>query len=119
MLPSESRREPRGPGITAGEPPQRIVPDDPPDRGHEEESLDVWGFRDSAFTVLPNGNVMLTGSRYALSGLELPDLLPWIRSVMGIDLPLDDTHRSNYPPEVPPARANPAFQHALTEILPP
>ena len=119
MLPSESRREAAAPGVAAGASPDRIIPDDPPGPGpDEEESLDVWGFRDSAFTVLPNGSVVLTGSRYALSGVELPDLLPWIRSVMGIDLPLDDTHRSNYPPEVPPARENPAFQHALTEILP-
>src|ERR1041384_3572004 len=119
MLPSESRREAAAPGVAAGASPDRIIPDDPPGPGpDEEESLDVWGFRDSAFTVLPNGSVVLTGSRYALSGVELPDLLPWIRSVMGIDLPLDDTHRSNYPPEVPPARENPAFQHALTELLP-
>src|SRR5688500_18619122 len=77
------------------------------------ESLDALGLRDSAFTVLPSGNVQLTGSRYELSGVELPYLLPWIRRVMAIELPVADTHESHYPPEVPPSRANLPFQSEI------
>jgi len=97
----------------------RIIPDDPPTswRHGADESLDVWGFRDSGFSVLPNENVILTGSRYPLSGLELPDLLPWIRSVMGIALPVGDTHDSGYPPEIPPPRENPAFLLEIQGLL--
>ena len=84
----------------------------------EPENLDGWGFQDTAFTVLPNGNVTLTGSRYQLSGLELPDLLPWIRKVMDIELPLDDRHASEYPPQVPPPRANPGFLREARALLP-
>ena len=41
----------------------------------EQESLDVWGFRDTAFRVRPDGAVVLSGDRYALCGEELADLL--------------------------------------------
>src|ERR1043165_6325591 len=118
MLRSHTGREPAGTGLGAGEGSHLIVPGHPPDSRRDEESLDGWGFRDSAFSVLPHGHALLSGSRYALSGVELPDLLPWIRRVMAIDLPADDTHRSGYPPDVPPPRENPAFQHELGEILP-
>lgn len=103
--------------LTAHDVDDRIIPGDPPPHG-DEESLDAWGFRDSAFTVLSNGHVLLTGSRYPLSGLELPDLLPWIRNVLGIDLELDDTHDSAYPTEVPSPHENLAFLKEIREFLP-
>src|SRR4026208_1584391 len=90
---------------------QRLEPDG-------AESLDAWGFRDSAFTALPNGNVLLTGTRYPPSGLELPYLLPWIRKVMEIELPVDDLHPTSYPPEVPASRDNLPFQNEIRELLP-
>jgi alkyldihydroxyacetonephosphate synthase len=96
---------------------QRFTPphQDPVDDG--AESLDAWGFRDSAFTALPSGNVLLTGARYPLSGVELPYLLPWIRKVMEIELPVSDLHPSSYPPEVPAARENLPFQNEIRELL--
>ncbi len=96
----------------------RITPGDPPAPDETAESLDVWGFRDSGFRVLSNGHVVLTGSRYALSGLELPDLLPWIRSVMAVDFPLTDTHDSAYPPDVPEPHRNHGFLRELSTLLP-
>jgi alkyldihydroxyacetonephosphate synthase len=97
----------------------RIIPPPPPDHHGDEESLDVWGFRDSAFTLLPNGHVLFTGSRYALCGVELPDVLPWVRRTLGVDFPLDDTHDSAYPREVPPATENPDFLRDVRGLLPP
>ncbi len=113
----ESAAGPDGSELLARQPLNRIVPDPPLEDGANAESPDVWGFRDSAFTVLPNGNVLLTGSRYPLSGEELPDLLPWIRSVLGVELPVADTHASAYPPPVPPAQRNPEFESAIKALL--
>jgi len=96
----------------------RIIPGDPPHHDGDEESLDVWGFRDSGFTVHPSGQVVLAGSRYELSGAELPDLLPWIRSIFDVDLDVEDTHDSAYPPKVPPPRENHAFLKEVRSILP-
>ena len=70
------------------------------------------------FTVRPNGSVLLTGSRYPVSGVELPDLLPWIKRVMDIEFPLADTHDSRYPPEIPAPREHPAFLREILGFLP-
>jgi alkyldihydroxyacetonephosphate synthase len=118
MQPSHTRRDHSGEGEAAVDAPRRIFPDDLLTSVGDEESQDGWGFRDSAFTVRPNGSVLLTGSRYALSGVELPDLLPWIRQVMAVDFPAGDIHASGYPPDVPAARASPGFLGAVSEILP-
>jgi alkyldihydroxyacetonephosphate synthase len=92
-------------------PPVAPVDDDP-------VSLDAWGFKDTAFKVLGNGNVTLTGGRYPLSGQELPYLLPWIRDVMAVELPQDDNHPSQYPPQIPEPRRNAALLAELKAALP-
>jgi alkyldihydroxyacetonephosphate synthase len=97
---------------------RRFTPPPPTPEPDAAESLDAWGFRDSAFTVLPNGNVTLTGARYELSGVELPYLLPWVRRVMEIELPVHDIHPSQYPPEVPPPHQNLPFLHEIRTLLP-
>ena len=96
---------PNGLALSSTDVRNRIIPGDPPRHAGDEESLDVWGFRDSAFTLLPNGNVVFSGSRYPLCGAELPDLLPWTRDTLGVAIEPDDIHDSTYPPDVPAARA--------------
>jgi len=97
---------------------QRIIPPARARQPGDEESPDVWGFRDSGFTLRPNGSVLLTGSRYPVSGVELPDLLPWMRKVLAVELPPDDTHDSHYPPPLPPPHLNPGFLREAGELLP-
>ncbi len=96
----------------------RIIPGDPPHHEGDEESLDVWGFRDSGFVVTPKDDVMLSGSRYPLSGAELPELLPWVCGILGVDLDIADTHDSVYPPRIPPPNHNSAFLQEAQNILP-
>jgi alkyldihydroxyacetonephosphate synthase len=96
----------------------RIIPGHSPRSPGDAESLDVWGFRDSAFRILPNGSVTLTGSRYPLSGTELPDLLPWMRGIFGVDFPIHDTHDSAYPPDIPLPRESPGFLREVRGFLP-
>ncbi|MEX2181207.1 MAG: FAD-binding oxidoreductase [Gemmatimonadaceae bacterium] len=79
---------------------------------------DAWGFSDTQFTILPNGNVSLGGTRYALSGLELPDLVPWVQGVMGVTFNTAALDNGHYPPPVPAARTNDAFVNALRQRLP-
>jgi len=95
----------------------RIVPNSFRPKEGEEESLDVWGFKDTRFVINPNRSVTLTGSRYSLAGQELPSLLPWVSEVMEVSIEPEDTHPSQYPPAIPEARSNPGFMTELKEIL--
>ncbi|MEO7456446.1 MAG: FAD-binding oxidoreductase [Gemmatimonadaceae bacterium] len=96
----------------------RIIPTAPP-RDDDAISPDVWGFRDTAFAILPNGNVTLTGARYGLSGLELPDLLPWMRQTLGVEISASDTHDAAFPPAIPTAVANEGFMAEVRGLLAP
>jgi len=83
----------------------------------EAESHENWGFRDTSFTINDAENVAITGSRYELSGKELPRLLPWIRETLAIDLDAKDRFEPNYPPEVPPSIENARFLTEITKFL--
>ena len=99
----DSTRRPTltGSDLAAGHCPERIVPPAPPPRDDALESLPVWGFRDTAFSVLPNGSVVLSGNRYPLCGAEMPDIMPWMEEKIGLRLDPRDLHASSYPPALP------------------
>src|SRR2546430_13802665 len=97
-----------------------IVPGPPPARGEAEaESLDVWGFRDTRFDINENERVIIRGSRYELSGKELPRLLPWIRETLNITLDAKDIHRPSYPTTIPESRVSSEFSSAIQAFLKP
>ncbi len=81
------------------------------------ESLDVWGFRDTSFTINKDGHVQLTGSRYAMSGQVLPLLLPWVSEVMEVPINATDTNPAKYPPQIPEARIDQVFLTEITALL--
>lgn len=83
----------------------------------EAESWENWGFRDTSFAINERDVVEITGSRYELSGQELPRLLPWIRETLAIDLDPKDQHRNSYPTEIPAAIESPAFSKAIRGFL--
>lgn len=95
----------------------RLVPPAPPARDAERLAANAWGFADTRFTILANGHVTLTGGRYALSGLELPDLLPWVERVMAISVSrvLPDDPPVHDP--APPPRSCPTFLAAARDIV--
>ncbi|HLH30883.1 MAG TPA: hypothetical protein VKY31_06740, partial [Terriglobia bacterium] len=78
--------------------PKIIKPETRPQPGPDEaESLDVWGFRDTHFEINENGNAIIRGNRYELSGKELPRLLKWISEVLECDIRADNINRPEYP----------------------
>jgi len=84
------------------EPTKLIYPETSPAQDPAEtESMDVWGFRDTHFDFSENGHVMIRGSRYELSGKELPRFLPWVREVLESDVNPGNINRPNYPTEIP------------------
>src|SRR5688572_1123650 len=87
-----------------------LVPEPPPPPGPAEaESLDVWGFRDTHFDISENGHVIIRGTRYDLSGKELPRFLPWVREVLASNIDPKEVHRPSYPTTIPEPRVEPEF----------
>jgi hypothetical protein len=78
-----------------------IVPGVPEIDPAERISLDVWGFSDTHFQINSAGNVELSGDRYALSGRELPSLLPWMSQTLQIELDPRDQYQASYPVAIP------------------
>ena len=97
----------------------RIIPDPPLLPSGDEESLDVWGFRDTHFQITLAGNVILTGSRYPLCDQELPNLLPWIREVMRVPIDPRDVVTGGYPPKIPEPILNGAWIEEIHRFLAP
>lgn len=85
----------------------------------DAESLDVWGFRDTHFDFSENGHVMIRGSRYELSGKELPRFLPWVREVLECDVGPKDINQPHYPTSMPEPRIQPEFLIHLQKFLDP
>jgi alkyldihydroxyacetonephosphate synthase len=85
----------------------------------EAESLDVWGFRDTHFDFSENGHVMIRGSRYELSGKELPRFLPWVREAL--ESPVDplDVNAPHYPTTIPEPHIKPEFLTSTKNFLRP
>src|SRR5437763_10743383 len=87
--------------------------------GREAESLDVWGFRDTHFDFSENGHVMIRGSRYELSGKELPRFLPWVREVLECDVNPGNINRPAYPTSIPEPHISVECLSELQRLLSP
>ena len=95
-----------------------IVPEAAPVQDPSEaESLDVWGFRDTHFDISENGHVVIRGTRYELSGKELPRFLPWVREVLASDIDPREIHQPGYPTTIPEPHITPGFLDDLQKVL--
>ena len=103
------------PAIDRGD--TRFVPPRREDSPDDAENLRGWGFADSRFEISPRGHVVLTGKRYGISGVELPDLLPWMARTMGVPMRADDVHVPNDRTAVPPPRPTDGFRAAIRPHL--
>lgn len=83
----------------------------------ETESLENWGFADTAFAINDRGAVTIKGSRYELSGKELARLLPWIRETLGIEFDPSDVFQSAYPTYIPEPIANEDLLSEVKKLL--
>lgn len=94
------------------------MPEAPPAVGPDEaESLDVWGFRDTHFDISENGHVIIRGTRYELSGRELPRFLPWVREVLESNVDPREINRPSYPTTIPEPHTQPEFLAELQKVL--
>ncbi len=76
-----------------------------------------WGFKDSRFELVPNSkSVTFTGNRYAISGTEMPEFLPFAEEILGVKV--DTSKRKIDSPAPPPEpTVNEAFVEAVRETF--
>lgn len=92
-------------------------PEQPSRDNDGQESIDVWGFKDTQFRTDTDGVVEVTGDRYPLSGQKLPSLLPWISNIMEVEVPSTNEFPSAYPPIIPEPKNSPRFVTELQSVL--
>ena len=97
-----------------------IVPDaPPPEDPSDAESPDVWGFRDTRFDFSKDGHVTIRGTRYELSGKELPRFLPWVREILEVDVDPATVNAPRYPTAIPDPKKSPEFLVDIIQFLDP
>ena len=89
-----------------------VVPD-------QIEHHSVWGFKDSFFELTHQRALIMRGQRYALSGQELPYIVPWIENLMKIKLAPSKALTPNYPPQIPASRLSSECMAALLKKFEP
>ena len=57
---------------------------------NSDKRLHRWGFKDSGFELIKEKSVTFSGDRYEVSGTVMPDFIPYIESVLGIDFNKED-----------------------------
>jgi alkyldihydroxyacetonephosphate synthase len=77
-----------------------------------------WGFADTRFTLNPDRSVTVTGERYAVSGYEMPDFIPFIESVLQVKIDPQDIKPERADKPVPPPIVNQAFCDAAAAAFP-
>lgn len=112
----KSGKNSRIPGISPGQ--DRMHPPSPRNDPRDALSTYAWGFQDTSFAVDDAGAITVTGNRYpGLSGETLPALLPWFRTVIGIDFPVEGANGQYKTPPVPEPRPAPEFLAEVAAVL--
>jgi alkyldihydroxyacetonephosphate synthase len=77
-----------------------------------------WGYADTKFVVKPDLNIFLTGSRYNISGYDMPYLVPFAYEALGTQIDFSTPRPGREKPYVSPARPNGAFVRAVEAAFP-
>ncbi len=85
--------------------------------GGDAEHAGAWGFADTSFGMDEQGIVRLSGKRYELCGVELPDLIPFARDVLGVNIDPRQVLEPNAPTSLEPSRARKTLLDALREVV--
>lgn len=76
-----------------------------------------WGFNDTEFFFHDDKSVELRGSRYMLSGYKMGDFLPYVESVLGTKMDLDNLKIERQDKPVDPPKKNEEFCKAAAEAF--
>ena len=78
-----------------------------------------WGFRDSEFILHKDRTITLSGERYDLCGMVMPDFIPYVEESLQIKVDPDDVLPEVEHKPVPQPQINPDFLSAVESTFPP
>ena len=74
-----------------------------------------WGYVDTKFILNKNDAIEVTGSRYLISGYEMPYFIPFVEEVL--QLPFNKEARTEAQPNIPKAKINKLFVGEVNKKL--
>ena len=77
-----------------------------------------WGYRDSTFILNKDRSVSMTGCRYELCGIEMPDFIPYVEEMLDITIDPDDKLLEVENKPVKEAQINNRFSDAVKAEFP-
>lgn len=77
-----------------------------------------WGYRDTEFRLNARGHVELTGTRYPLSGYEMPYFRPFVETILGHEIDWNDRKPLNSRPRIPEPVAHAEFDQGVAALWP-
>ena len=76
-----------------------------------------WGFVDTKMVIQKDRSVKVTGARYAISGTEIPDLIPFVEEMLDIKLDVYEIKPECVEKPVPEPVINQEFCRALEQTF--
>lgn len=76
-----------------------------------------WGFVDTQWVVQKDRSVRVTGERYAISGTEMPALIPFVEEMLDIKLDIRDIKPECVDKPVPEPMINQDFYQAIEQAF--
>ncbi len=77
-----------------------------------------WGFQDTTMELRPDRTVLMTGNRYELAGKPMPEFVPFLEEMLGIQIDRQAMQVECPDKKVTAAAINEAFYAALQQAFP-
>lgn len=84
----------------------------------ETKHCHKWGFQDTALLLRADRTVQMTGQRYDLSGVVMPELFPFVEEMLAITIDPDDTLQERVDKPAPAPMRNEGFCRAVADHFP-
>ena len=76
-----------------------------------------WGYKDSGFVINEDMSVSFTGDRYPICGKRLPNFIPFVEGILGVQFKIEPKIVEQEEKHVVEQRVNESFMQELKEVF--
>ena len=76
-----------------------------------------WGYKDSGFVINEDMSVSFTGDRYPICGKRLPNFIPFVEGILGVQFKIEPKIIEQEEKHVVEQRVNESFMQELKEVF--